>query len=146
MAAASRSPTAWVASWSPTSGAVEQHPTQLAYSTKVRLTNGARLSAGLAAGMTQYRLDIGSLVFRSFRDRGSRAVWGVDVADGVPHVGLWPVVREQPNVRVAEHAQRRAHHAQRSDHDHQHGTTFVLMGGQYIKLDRRLVPPAAQCA
>ena len=38
----------------------------LAYSTKVRLTNGARLSAGLAAGMTQYRLDIGSLVFPEF--------------------------------------------------------------------------------
>lgn len=35
----------------------------MAYSTKVKLTNGARLSAGLAAGVVQYRLDVGSLQF-----------------------------------------------------------------------------------
>ena len=38
----------------------------LAYSAKVRLTTGAKLSAGLALGMVQYRLDIGSLQFPEY--------------------------------------------------------------------------------
>ena len=57
-----------------------------------RSATRARLSAGLAAGMTQYRLDIGSLVFPEFSATEDPALFGASTSQTVfPTLdfGLW---------------------------------------------------------
>ncbi|MGB2469326.1 MAG: PorP/SprF family type IX secretion system membrane protein, partial [Flavobacteriales bacterium] len=118
----------------------------LAYSTKVRLTNGARLSAGLAAGMTQYRLDIGSLVFPEFSATEDPALFGASTSQTVfPTLdfGLWYENSQTfVSLSMLNAVPTTLNEVTMTTNT---GTTFVLMGGQYIKLDRRFgFRPAAQ--
>ena len=64
----------------------------LAYSTKIRLTTGARLSAGIGLGMVQYRLDVGSLQFPEVAATDDPALSGSATAQTVfptMDFGLW---------------------------------------------------------
>ena len=64
----------------------------LAYSTKIRLTTGARLSAGIGLGMVQYRLDVGSLQFPEVSATDDPALIGTATSQTVfptMDFGLW---------------------------------------------------------
>ena len=64
----------------------------LAYSTKIRLTTGGRLSAGIGLGMVQYRLDVGSLQFPEVAATDDPALIGTATSQTVfptMDFGLW---------------------------------------------------------
>jgi type IX secretion system PorP/SprF family membrane protein len=110
----------------------------LAYSTKVRLTNGARLSAGISAGMVQYRLDVGSLQFPVFSASEDPALFDNGTSQTVfpsMDLGLW---YENDKTFVA-FSVLNAMATTLSDIGTatSSGRTMVLMGGKYIQLDRR---------
>jgi type IX secretion system PorP/SprF family membrane protein len=118
----------------------------MAYSTKVRLTNGARLSAGLAAGMAQYRLDIGSLQFPEYSATDDPALFGSSTTQTVfptMDFGLW----YEDDLNFAALSLQNVMSAPLTDLAGQteSGRIFVLTGGRFIKLDRRFAfRPAAQ--
>ena len=118
----------------------------MAYSTKVRLTNGARLSAGLAAGVVQYRLDIGSLQFPEFSASDDPALFGSSTTQTVfptMDFGLW----YEDDLNFAAISLQNVTSAPLTElaGQTQSGRTFVLTGGRFIKLDRRFAfRPAAQ--
>lgn len=118
----------------------------MAYSTKVRLTNGARLSAGIAAGMVQYRLDIGSLQFPEYSASDDPALFGSSTTQTVfPTLdfGLW----YEDDLNFAALSLQNVTSTTLSDLAGQtsSGRIFVLTGGRFIKLDRRFAfRPAAQ--
>ncbi len=118
----------------------------MAYSTKVRLTNGARLSAGLSAGMAQYRLDIGSLDFPEFSATDDPALFGSSTTQTVfPSLdfGLW----YEDDLNFAAVSLQNVMSTTLTDLAGQteSGRIVVLTGGRFIKLDRRFAfRPAAQ--
>lgn len=118
----------------------------MAYSTKVRLSNGARLSAGLAAGLVQYKLDIGSLVLPVPDVSSDDAIAGSRASEVVfPNLdfGLW----YENKTTFAAVSVLNLTEATLTEL----GSTttpsrcLVLMGGKVIKIDKRFsFRPAAQ--
>ena len=118
----------------------------LAYSTKVRLTNGARLSAGMAAGMVQYKLDIGSLDFPVYAAAEDPVLFGSTTSQVVfPSIdfGLWYEDSETfAAVSMLNVMQTTLTDMTMTTSS---GRNVVLMGGRVVKIDRRFsFRPAAQ--
>jgi len=118
----------------------------MAYSSKVRLTNGASLSAGMAAGMVQYRLDIGSLQFPEVAGTDDPALFGSSTTQTIfPNIdfGLW----YQDNRTFASVGLKNVTAPTLTEIAMQSSSvrSWVISGGRFIKLDRRFAfRPAAQ--
>lgn len=118
----------------------------VAYSTKIRLTTGARLSAGIGLGMVQYRLDVGSLQFPEVAATDDPALLGSATSQTVfptMDFGLWYedklnfVAFSLQNVTSTTLTDIAATTSS--------GRIAVLAAGRYISLDRRFAfRPAAQ--
>ena len=118
----------------------------LAYSTKIRLTTGARLSAGIGLGMVQYRLDVGSLQFPEVAATDDPALIGSATSQTVfptMDFGLW----YEDKLNFAAFSVQNVTATTLTDiaATTSSGRTAVLTGGRYIKLDRRFAfRPALQ--
>ena len=118
----------------------------LAYSAKVRLTTGAKLSAGIALGMVQYRLDIGSLQFPEYAATDDPALFGSATSQTVfptMDFGLW----YEDKQTFAAFSMQNITSTTLTDiaATTSSGRIAVLTGGRFIKLDRRFAfRPAAQ--
>lgn len=117
----------------------------MAYSTKVRLTNGARLSAGLGLGLVQYRLDVQSLDFPEVASTEDPAVMNSSNTQTVfPGVdfGLW--YEDNRNFAAFSLQNVMANPLSDLTQSTSSGRVAVLMAGKFIKLDNKFAfRPAA---
>jgi type IX secretion system PorP/SprF family membrane protein len=118
----------------------------MAYSSKVRLANNARLSAGVAVGMVQYRLDIGSLEFPEYSASEDPALFGSVTSQTVfptMDFGLW----YEDKTTFAAFSLQNVTSTTLTDLAGQtsSGRIAVVTAGHVVKLDRRFsFRPAAQ--
>ena len=118
----------------------------LAYSSKIRLSSGARLSAGVGLGLTQYRLDVGSLRFPEESATDDPALIGNASSQMVyptMDFGLW--YEDKLNFASLGVLNVTATTLNDIAQGTSSGRVMVLTGGRYVKLDRRFAfKPAAQ--
>jgi type IX secretion system PorP/SprF family membrane protein len=118
----------------------------MAYSSKVQLTTGARLSAGVAAGIVQYRLDVGSLQFPEYSASEDPALFGSLTSQTVfPTLdfGLW----YEDKTTFAAISLQNVTSTTLTDlaGSTSSGRIAVVTAGHVVKLDRRFsFRPAAQ--
>ncbi|MEY3010904.1 MAG: hypothetical protein RLZZ314_1546 [Bacteroidota bacterium] len=118
----------------------------MAYSSKIRLSTGAKLSAGFAAGMAQYKIDIESLDFPVYAASDDPVLFGSSGSQVVfPSLdfGLW---YEDASTFVSFSVLNvMATTLTELSMTTSSGRNMVLMGGKVIRLDRRFsFRPAAQ--
>ena len=85
----------------------------LAYSTKIRLTTGGRLSAGIGLGMVQYRLDVGSLQFPEVVATDDPALLAQRLRKRCSRRWILVVVRGQTQFRGIQHSKCHGDHIDR---------------------------------
>lgn len=118
----------------------------MSYASKIRLTNGARLSAGLAAGLVQYKLDVGSLSLPNPNVADDPAIVDSRASEVVfPNLdfGLW--YEDKTTFAAVSVLNLTEASLTQIGNTTAPSRCMVLMGGKVIKLDKRFsFRPAAQ--